>query len=525
MPSSSLQRHVLYLHIEKTGGSAIECATEGNPLGESGLWTNMGHTSKDAVQHCTLICMAGGINPFIVVSIREPYAWWRSNYRYSWVGTQSARKTNNDFHFFVTQSQAKDAQSAKIASACGQPCRADFILHTETLADDWQRLLQLLGWPPTLLPRTNPTSVRPDGSHPPAVSFSREIVAAINTLDANMFTEFGYPSRTDAPFSLEAPKSPPPPPHSPFASVKETTPDEQSLLASPVAEAINARFHHPKHGSNLLEDAGVIVHMVDGYEEYGKPWQMACTPSPSCSWQSDRISASIIHKGRPGSYGPDAPSGAYRGKGGIILRPASVTLLCGYPGDGNTRRVTCQPPGVSSTCIPGCIQNYRVSIDNSADPWQRWCDIADHTGQCEGDLSRPWRPADLGALMHRDQSSPRKAAYNELVIDGPSANAQLPTTIEAFFMLPTDPHDGQVARDAHRNFLATYPNLKAQDVPLLVYRPEDPNGPFVLPDASQQHMQAAPSNDAVRGAIQPAIHAFYPPPSPKTGDISELGFG
>ena len=36
--------HMLYLHAQKTGGSTLECATEGNPL--SVRWTNMGHTSR-----------------------------------------------------------------------------------------------------------------------------------------------------------------------------------------------------------------------------------------------------------------------------------------------------------------------------------------------------------------------------------------------------------------------------------------------------------------------------------------------
>ena len=35
---------MLYLHAQKTGGSTLECATEGNPL--SVRWTNMGHTSR-----------------------------------------------------------------------------------------------------------------------------------------------------------------------------------------------------------------------------------------------------------------------------------------------------------------------------------------------------------------------------------------------------------------------------------------------------------------------------------------------
>ncbi|KAL1495539.1 hypothetical protein AB1Y20_016902 [Prymnesium parvum] len=161
------------------------------------------------------------------------------------------------------------------------------------------------------------------------------------------------------------PPPPPPPPHPP-----PPHPD--------VAASLNARFHNPTVGSALLEEAGVLIHTIDGYEEDAAPWQMACTPSPSCGWESDRVSASVIYAGKAGAYAAEAPSSAYQGGGGVIIRPSAVRVLCGYPGDGNTRRVTCQPPGVSSTCIPGCISHYDAAMADSIDPWQKWCDpVAD----------------------------------------------------------------------------------------------------------------------------------------------------
>ena len=67
--------HVLYLHAQKTGGSTLECATEGNPL--SVRWTNMGHTSRDAVDSCIERCTfgEGTLPPKVVVMVRDPYSF------------------------------------------------------------------------------------------------------------------------------------------------------------------------------------------------------------------------------------------------------------------------------------------------------------------------------------------------------------------------------------------------------------------------------------------------------------------
>merc|ERR1712166_742942 len=75
--------HMLYLHAQKTGGSTLECATEGNPL--SVRWTNMGHTSRAAVDNCIERCTfgEGKIPPKVVVMAREPYSFWSSRYLFA----------------------------------------------------------------------------------------------------------------------------------------------------------------------------------------------------------------------------------------------------------------------------------------------------------------------------------------------------------------------------------------------------------------------------------------------------------
>ena len=63
--------HLLFLNTPKSGGSALECATEGNPLGPR--WTNMGHTTQKAVAACMTACTFGGRPPKVVVMVRDPY--------------------------------------------------------------------------------------------------------------------------------------------------------------------------------------------------------------------------------------------------------------------------------------------------------------------------------------------------------------------------------------------------------------------------------------------------------------------
>ena len=68
--------HLLYLHIQKTGGSSIECATEGHRMVDDLLWTNLGHMRNawgGHVDACRAECTFNGMAPKVVVSVRDPY--------------------------------------------------------------------------------------------------------------------------------------------------------------------------------------------------------------------------------------------------------------------------------------------------------------------------------------------------------------------------------------------------------------------------------------------------------------------
>lgn len=71
---------VLYLHVKKTGGTSLECATANDLEPQTHRWINMGHTYSSAVTGCLRRCPGSTV----AISVRDPYAWWRSVYVYSW---------------------------------------------------------------------------------------------------------------------------------------------------------------------------------------------------------------------------------------------------------------------------------------------------------------------------------------------------------------------------------------------------------------------------------------------------------
>lgn len=189
----------------------MECATEGHAEFED-RWTNMGHTWTVAVDTCRVACTFAGRAPKVVVSIREPYHYWRSVFTYAWMGAYTAAKIPRgvvNFSGFMrhsrdTPSGREYAQTTLIQRACGMPCVHDYILHTERLSSDWLHLLRSLRLPLVGLRRMNPTLKEdPNNGPPPPTLFSKEVVQIIDKIDANMFNEFGYAHRIDVPFRID----------------------------------------------------------------------------------------------------------------------------------------------------------------------------------------------------------------------------------------------------------------------------------------------------------------------------------
>jgi len=209
--------HMLYLHAQKTGGSTLECATEGNPL--SVRWTNMGHTTRAAVDNCIKRCTfgEGKIPPKVIVMAREPYSFWSSRYLFAkacvhaatctaWVGITSflgfltyienhgnfvAPDPHNETWVANRGTSPWEPQSFIMQEQCGKPCKYDYLLHTETMQEDWIKLMDKMGEPRTLLPH----DVNPTNGAKELVVFDDAALDIIHRLDANMFEEWGYKKR------------------------------------------------------------------------------------------------------------------------------------------------------------------------------------------------------------------------------------------------------------------------------------------------------------------------------------------
>jgi len=179
------------------------------------LWTNLGHMRNawgGHVDACRAECTFNGMAPKVVVSVRDPYGYWRSLFTYAWVGDGSALGIPAGVDSFTGFVRWADAQASARSDgafehslsftlylACGHPCRHDYLLRTETLETDWYRMLSTLELPLVALPHSNPTKLymRP----PPPTIFTWEVVEIIDRLESSVFDEFGY-VRREAPFEL-----------------------------------------------------------------------------------------------------------------------------------------------------------------------------------------------------------------------------------------------------------------------------------------------------------------------------------
>ena len=323
------------------------------------------------------------------------------------------------------------------------------------------------------------------------------------------------PPTTTAP-ELPAPPSPPPPtspppsgpPHQPpspppSCPLPPTAPPSIPPTQPPpsIADVINRRFRYGRPSASLAE-AGVLIHQFDGYGLAGQPWrpgwggnmQMACAPSGSCNQPSDRASASLIYAGERTGRPDRTRIPLFAPGAGVVLNPAVATLLCAYADDGATQDGNCYPPGLRADCAPGCAHPLGYcdasrpgAADLVTDGWCR-CSMS----WCNGERPQPWRPTDLATMLSQFQRHGNLfnggygmgVGYNEMVIDGAQWDRNLPSTIEAFFIVHDA--DSSAGRAAHAAFLVAY-NVDASTVPLLELRPASWDAPFALVATNRTH--------------------------------------
>lgn len=183
----------------------------------------------------------------------------------------------------------------------------------------------------------------------------------------------------------------------------------------------------------MLADAGVLVHVFDGWEAAGKAWD----PGTIHREQSGSLIFAAQHVA--GLPLPLINSG---GSGGIIFRPYITKVNCGKAKDS------------AGTCDLGA---WCPAISDPMPPEVSWGDPNDST--CGPQGSGPWRPQDFGAYLLRVtawQERWQQLAYNEIIIDAVHWRAHLPDVVQAVF--------GR--RDFYDQFIAHY-GLDEARVPFL----------------------------------------------------------
>ena len=199
---------VLFAHVEKTGGSALECASV--PFVDRGLWVNLGHTTLTDLDYCIAACQPA----VVAISVRDPYTWYGSLLseivRNGWfAGIQGSLKTKPEwasfrarvlsnlttFVRFIANAElfprgwkspfrfhagapeldahtgAQYSLSAVLRRTCGEDCSRRFVvLHQEHLSCEVELFSRAFGLPMQRLgkmrsapPSHNGTAPRPEG--------------------------------------------------------------------------------------------------------------------------------------------------------------------------------------------------------------------------------------------------------------------------------------------------------------------------------------------------------------------------
>lgn len=239
---------------------------------------------------------------------------------------------------------------------------------------------------------------------------------------------------------------------------------------------LNDRFRRaPFHEKDWtkLADAGLLVHVFDGWENHDSLWLARCEDDKNFGCD---LSTSLIHRGQHKSdewgdkYTVDECSGdkgrstcrfpmfldsnapgPYAGTG-VILRPGATPLLCGKGMDsgGHCGNRWCPEIAPSETVTPDWLEKQHWDIPGTG------CRDA-------------WKPQgnSFGAYLQRQaayQIRWNRMEHNEIIVGGGSWNGNLPHIIDAFFVRKGMGADG--VRKQHRRFLDEY-GLTARDCPLV----------------------------------------------------------
>ena len=308
------------------------------------------------------------------------------------------------------------------------------------------------------------------------------------------------PSPPPPPPSPPSYSSPQPPPPSPLPRNPPPSPPPPSPPSPPpplspprnlqILNGINERFRlggtaqqavgtHVAVDGGTLRSGGVLIHQFDTIDEQDPARGIKLSVERPES--SDRISATLVNEKLRNAHSilptfSDVTAG-------VIFNPSHVQVLCSYPQDGGTMHVTCNPPGKSETCTPGCSD--RAKGPRAA-------------GTCF------WGDGGILPMLSKQLEDGIRGAnkrYNEVVLDASHLSHHLPHAIEAVFFIGSDSdrhcrsanewanfrgndqknHCETYARAAHEHFLRQY-RLKADECPLLRLDVSMGSHPFSLAD-------------------------------------------
>ena len=196
-----------YAHIEHTGGSSIECAAV--EIAKRGLFLPMGHSTGISIQSAMRACWEKCGRAPLAISVRDPFAYHETLYRWKLINPGSLHSVGlhwsmphwplhsfADWIRYVTGNRTDLLQSSRIQRACGLPCEAEAVIHTERLADDLYLALRRAGIKQERVPmqRRNAVPERSSDKWRP-IAWTPELIRMITTAEGALFEEFGYTRR------------------------------------------------------------------------------------------------------------------------------------------------------------------------------------------------------------------------------------------------------------------------------------------------------------------------------------------